>query len=116
MGPVRPGPRVGSDPTVSHPLIDWNLAERVAVRVGGREPFSTSYHYGGLDPDFERFTAQAEELVGIETGLRSLSGPARGRVTTRAGWIRANRSCRVVSLSEEYSSCSSTVRRSSRLL
>ena len=62
---------------MSHPLIDWNLAERVAVRVGGREPFSSSYHYAGLDPDFERFTAQAEELVGIETGLRSLSGPAR---------------------------------------
>ena len=75
---------------MSHPLIDWNVAERVAVRVGGHEPFSSSYHYTALDTDFERFTAQAEELVGIETGLRSLSGPARGRVATRAGWVRAN--------------------------
>ncbi len=75
---------------MNQPLIDWNLAERVAVRVGGHDPFSSSYHYTTLGPDFERFTAQAEDLVGIETGLRSLSGAARGRVTTRAGWIRAN--------------------------
>ena len=41
-------------------------------------------------PDFDRLTAQAEQLVEAETGLRSLAGPARARVTDRAGWVRAN--------------------------
>jgi len=70
--------------------ISWDLAERIAVRVAGREPFADSYHYASLEPDFAEFTAEAEELVAAETGLRSLSGPARARVTDRAGWIRAN--------------------------
>src|SRR3954453_17192482 len=70
--------------------ISWDLAERIAVRVAGREPFADSYHYASLEPDFAEFTAEAEELVAAETGLRSLSGPARARVTDRAGWVRAN--------------------------
>src|SRR3979490_1879180 len=72
------------------PPISWELAERVAVRVAGREPFSESYHYASLQPDFDEFTAQAEELVAAETGLRSLAGPARARVTARPGWTRPN--------------------------
>lgn len=70
--------------------IAWDLAERVAVRVAGREPFAESYHYASLEPDFAELTAEAEELVAQVTGLRSLTGPARARVTDRAGWVRAN--------------------------
>jgi coenzyme F420 biosynthesis associated uncharacterized protein len=70
--------------------VDWSLAERIAVRVGGREPFAESYHYASLLPDFEELTAEAEELVYQATGLRSLAGPARARVTDRSGWVRAN--------------------------
>jgi coenzyme F420 biosynthesis associated uncharacterized protein len=70
--------------------IGWDTAERVAVRVAGREPLAESYHYASLAPDFEEFTAEAEELVAQETGLRSAAGPARARVTDRPGWIRAN--------------------------
>src|SRR4249919_320598 len=70
--------------------VDWALAERVAIKVAGREPFAQSYHYDSLAPDFEEFTSQAEDLVAQTTGLRSLAGPARARVTDRAGWIRAN--------------------------
>ncbi len=70
--------------------VSWDLAERVAVRVAGREPLAESYHYASLQPDFEELTAQAEELVASATGLRSLSGPARARVTDRPGWVRAN--------------------------
>jgi coenzyme F420 biosynthesis associated uncharacterized protein len=70
--------------------IDWALAQRVAVRMSGREPFAQSYHYDSLAPDFEELTADAEGLVAEVTGLRSLAGPARGRVTDRAGWIDAN--------------------------
>jgi coenzyme F420 biosynthesis associated uncharacterized protein len=70
--------------------VDWQLAERVAVRVSGREPLAESYHYDSLGPDFDELTAEAEELVAAETGLRSLSGPARARVADRATWVRAN--------------------------
>jgi coenzyme F420 biosynthesis associated uncharacterized protein len=70
--------------------VDWGFAEKVAIRAAGREPFAESYHIDSLQPDFDRLTTQAEELVALETGLRSLAGPARARVTDRAGWIRAN--------------------------
>ncbi|HEX9258047.1 MAG TPA: zinc-dependent metalloprotease [Acidimicrobiales bacterium] len=71
-------------------LVDWNLAERVAVRLAGREPFAQSYHASSLEPDLAELVAQAEELVEATTGLRSLQGPARARLVDRAGWIRAN--------------------------
>ena len=70
--------------------VAWDLAARVAVRVAGREPFADSYHRDSLVPDFTELTAEAEELVAEETGLRSLAGPARARVTDRAGWVDAN--------------------------
>lgn len=70
--------------------VSWELAQRVATAVAGREPFADSYHYASLQPDFDELTAEAEELVAAATGLRSLVGPARARVTDRAGWIRAN--------------------------
>ena len=70
--------------------VDWNLAEKVGVRVAGSEPFAGSYHYDSLAPDFEELTALAERLVEEETGLVSAAGPARARLTDRAGWIRAN--------------------------
>jgi coenzyme F420 biosynthesis associated uncharacterized protein len=70
--------------------VSWDMAERVAVRVAGRDPYQDSYHYAALQPDFEELTAEAEELVTAETGLRPLTGPARARVTDRAGWVKAN--------------------------
>ena len=70
--------------------VDWGLAEKVAVRVAGTDPFSRSYHYDSLAPDFAELTAEAEQLVGDVTGLRSLAGPARARVTDRPGWVQAN--------------------------
>ena len=70
--------------------VDWGLAEKVAVRAAGREPFAESYHYGSLSRDFEELTRLAESQVSEATGLHSLSGEARARVTDRAGWVRAN--------------------------
>jgi coenzyme F420 biosynthesis associated uncharacterized protein len=70
--------------------VAWDLAEKVAVRVAGRDPFAESYHYQSLQPDFDELTAEAEELVAACTGLRSLAGPARARVVDRGGWVRAN--------------------------
>lgn len=70
--------------------VDWSLAEKVAVRAAGREPFAESYHYASLTTDFDELTALAEEQVAAATGLRSASGAARARVTDRQGWVRAN--------------------------
>ena len=70
--------------------VDWDLARRVALRTAGREPYASPRHRDGLEGDFAEFTEQAEDLVERCTGLRSLSGSARGRVTDRAGWIDAN--------------------------
>jgi coenzyme F420 biosynthesis associated uncharacterized protein len=70
--------------------VAWDVAERVAVRVGGREPLADSYYYESLQPDFEELVAEDELLVEAETGLRSSAGPARARVTDRAGWVHAN--------------------------
>jgi coenzyme F420 biosynthesis associated uncharacterized protein len=70
--------------------VAWDLAERVAIRVAGREPLEDSYLYATLQPDFEELTAQAEALVEAETGFKSLAGPARAQLTDRAGWVRAN--------------------------
>ena len=70
--------------------VDWELARRVAVRASGREPFAESYLAHSLQRDFDEATAEAEELVAQATGMRSLAGPARARVTDRAGWVTAN--------------------------
>lgn len=70
--------------------VDWDLARRVANRAAARDPYSSAHYRDGLAPDFEEFTARAEDLVAASTGLRSAAGPARGRVTDRAGWIDAN--------------------------
>lgn len=70
--------------------VDWALARRVAVRASGRNPYSRPRHRQGLAAAFAEFTEQAEELVAACTGLKSHSGPAKGRVTDRAGWIEAN--------------------------
>ena len=70
--------------------IDWDVARRVATRVGGREPFAASYHLASLEPDFSEFTSLAEGLVAETTGLRSLAGPARARVADRAMWVDVN--------------------------
>jgi coenzyme F420 biosynthesis associated uncharacterized protein len=70
--------------------VDWGVAQRVAVRVAGREPLAASYHYDRLATDFAELTTEAEELVAQATGLRSSGGPARARVVGRDGWIKAN--------------------------
>ncbi len=69
--------------------VDWKLAERVAVRLSGTDPFASSYHATSLASDFAELTAQAEALVTAETGLVP-DGPARAQVVDRAEWISNN--------------------------
>ncbi len=75
---------------MSDDAVDWEVARKVAQRFGGNEPFTGPEYRDGLEEDFAEFTEQAEDLVAECTGLRSLSGSARGRVTSRAGWVDAN--------------------------
>ena len=70
--------------------VDWDLAKKVAYKSVAYDPYAAAHFRDGLEEDFDRSTAQAEELVAQCTGLRSLSGNARGRVTDRKGWIDAN--------------------------
>ena len=70
--------------------IAWDLAEKVAVRIAGRQPGVVPGRLRVLEEDFAELTAEAEELVERETGLEPLAGPARARVTDRPGWARAN--------------------------
>ena len=79
-----------SDPDDGADPIDWEMARRVAVRTAGCEPYTAARWRGGLAEEFAECTGRAEELVAEFTGLRSMSGPARGRVTDRVGWIDAN--------------------------
>ena len=70
--------------------ISWELAEKVAVRLARRQAPPPPPEMELLGQDFEELTAEAEKLVEAATGLRSAAGPARARVTDRAGWVRAN--------------------------
>lgn len=70
--------------------VDWELARRVAGRVAGKEQAPEPARSASLQPDLLELTSQAEELVAAETGLPSLAGPARARVTDRPGWVDAN--------------------------
>ncbi len=70
--------------------IDWALAERVAARIAGEEPFAESYHADGMAEQFQELTAIAQPRVEAETGFTSQSGQARARVVDRLDWVRAN--------------------------
>lgn len=69
--------------------VDWNTARRVAAKVGSEAEVDQEAS-AKLTSDMVSLTSQAEELVALETGLVSLAGSARGRVTDRAGWVDAN--------------------------
>ena len=46
-----------SKPTAA--FVDWDLAERVAIRVADRAPFGGSHHLDGLTAEFDDHTARA---------------------------------------------------------
>ncbi len=85
---TQPGAASAAPPASFDPL-DWGLAERVARRVAGRDPLSSSYLAESLRADFLSVTAQAEMLVSQHTGLRA-PGPATAQVVDRASWVSAN--------------------------
>ena len=70
--------------------VNWSVAERVAGRIAGKDPFSDSYLAHSLAADFDVLTAQAQELVEAHTGWTSTAGPARAKVADRSDWVRAN--------------------------
>ena len=70
--------------------VSWDTAEKVAGWVGSRARMPAPYRPDLLQSEFGELTARAEDLVAASTGLRSAAGPARARVTDRAGWVAAN--------------------------
>ena len=77
-----------STATVVDP-VDWNVATRVARRVAGADPLTSSYLADSLRHDFDAATRRADELVTDFTGLRG-PGPATARVLDRPAWVDAN--------------------------
>jgi coenzyme F420 biosynthesis associated uncharacterized protein len=71
-------------------VISWETATNVATRVARHQHLLTPAERFALEADFNEVTAEAEELVAAETGLRSLAGPARARVADRPQWVSAN--------------------------
>jgi len=86
LEPVPPA----ADEATSPGAVGWETAERVATWVGNRTRAPAPYRHDLLQAEFAELTAQAEDLVATSTGLRSTAGPARARVTDRAGWVKAN--------------------------
>ncbi|MFN0029217.1 MAG: zinc-dependent metalloprotease [Acidimicrobiales bacterium] len=70
--------------------IDWELAQRVAARFARRQPFAAAASSFELTASYTALTDRAEAEVAAHTGLASLAGPARARVTDRPGWVDAN--------------------------
>ncbi len=71
-------------------LISWETATDVATRVARHRETMTPYERQVLEVEFNELTAEAEELVTEETGLRSFAGRARARVADRPQWVQAN--------------------------
>src|SRR5262249_41200240 len=71
-------------------VISWETATNVATRVARHQQLLTPAERFALEADFNEVTAEAEELVAAETGLRSVAGPARARVADRPQWVSAN--------------------------
>lgn len=70
--------------------VDWELAEKIALRVSGRAPFKDSDSSKDLTESFEEYTPQAELLVEQATGLKSSCGEARAKIVNRDDWIKVN--------------------------
>ena len=70
-------------------VIDWQIAEKVAVRATGSEPFSKPYHYASLQPDFARFTAQADPHRHLKSA-QLLGADISGAGPEDAGDVLAN--------------------------
>ena len=83
----RPRRCRGGASVVAPTAVDWALAERVAVRAAGTEPFARSYHADSLVADFDELTARAEEQVAADdrAAQPGRSGPGPGRRPRRLG-------------------------------
>ncbi len=66
------------------------MAQRVASRFARRQPFEAAASSFELTASYTALTDRAEADVAAHTGLHSLAGPARARVTDRPGWVDAN--------------------------
>ena len=67
------------------PVVDWALAEQVAIKLAGRSR-APAVDVEGWDPPIGLIEQQIEDV----TGLRSAAGTASADLIDRPTWIRAN--------------------------
>jgi len=83
----------GADPNGRGPadgVVDWGTARSVSRWLAARNAPPPGYRPESVQEEFDELTAQAEDLVAEETGLRSPVGPARALVVDRPGWAEVN--------------------------
>ncbi len=77
-------------PSISKDMVSWDIAQKVATKISKGSKDIPLVRFQTLEDDFKELTSLAENLVGEETGLYSLLGPARAKVATRPDWVNAN--------------------------
>jgi coenzyme F420 biosynthesis associated uncharacterized protein len=70
---------------VAELIVDWSLAERLAVTVAGEGP-----RWEGTEQDLREESSRAAQLVRRYTGLRPRSRVPQAELVGRAEWARVN--------------------------
>ena len=87
---VDASPRLGDDRHSPSRLIDWSMAERVALRTAGQEPTLHPSARAQLQREYEQMLAEIEGPLQAYTGSRLTLTTTPVQVMDRPAWIRAN--------------------------
>ena len=87
------GPADGLDWSMtarSSSIVDWNAAEAVGRRIGGRGPLTTGEERDRLRADLAAAVAEAEGAIAEVTGLTTAGSRSRAWVLSRRTWVGRN--------------------------
>jgi coenzyme F420 biosynthesis associated uncharacterized protein len=90
---VPGGPADGLDWSMtsrSSSIVDWNAAEAVGRRVGGRGPLTSRDERDRLRADLVAAVAESEIAVLAATGLTTAGARSRAWVISRRTWVQRN--------------------------
>ncbi|MFM8999073.1 MAG: zinc-dependent metalloprotease [Actinomycetota bacterium] len=87
------GPADGLDWSMtsrSSSIVDWNAAEAVGRRIGGRGPGTSREERARLRTDLASAVAEATSAVTTASGLVASGAPSRAWVISRRTWVARN--------------------------